>query len=67
MFFYPKTLKVYQFIASNWDLKEALLALGVADIPVCSSNLVSIENFNSLIFFQKQIYLNILNGITFQP
>ena len=43
--FYLQMLKVYQFIASNWDLKETPLALGVADTPVCSSNLVSIGNF----------------------
>ena len=45
--FYLQMLKVYQFIASNWDLKETPLALGVADTPVCSSNLVSIGNFKS--------------------
>ena len=45
--FYLQMLKVYQFIASNWDLKETPLALGVADTPVCSSNLVSIGNFEN--------------------
>lgn len=44
-------LKVYQFIASNRDLKETPLALGVADTPVCSSNLQKKDNF-SIAFIQ---------------
>ena len=43
--YYLQMLKVYQFIASNRDLKETPLALGVADASVCSSNLVSIRPF----------------------
>ena len=52
-------LKVYQFIASNRDLKETPLALGVADTPVCSSNLVSFKNFEVSRFFSK---INLLSA-----
>ena len=58
--FYLQMLKVYQFIASNWDLKETPLALGVADTPVCSSNLVSIGNFMFLSTLSQ--WLKLLNG-----
>ncbi|PFX32622.1 hypothetical protein AWC38_SpisGene2554 [Stylophora pistillata] len=39
-------LKVHQFIASNWDLKETSLILGVADTTVCSSDLQKKDNFS---------------------
>ena len=55
-------LRVYQFIASNRDLKETPLALGVADTPVCSSNLVSIQNFN---FFLKKKLVSVSGWGTF--
>ena len=55
-------LRVYQFIASNWDLKETSLALGVADTPVCSSNLVSTQNFN---FFLKKKLVSVSGWGTF--
>ena len=41
-------LNVYNFIASNWILKETPLAFGMTDIPSCSSNLVcNMNNFKA--------------------
>ena len=53
--YYLQMLRVYQFIASNRDLKETPLALGVADASVCSSNLVRIKEFNFFIHFKLTI------------
>ncbi|PFX32621.1 hypothetical protein AWC38_SpisGene2557 [Stylophora pistillata] len=50
-------LKVYQFIASNWDLKETPLALGVADTPVCSSSLQKKDNL-SIAFMQLHNFIH---------
>ncbi|PFX32617.1 hypothetical protein AWC38_SpisGene2553 [Stylophora pistillata] len=54
-------LMIYQFIASNWDLKETVLALGKANTPVCSSNLQKKENltiaFIQLYNFIHPLYL----------
>ena len=66
--YYLQMLKVYQFIASNRDLKETPLALGVADASVCSSNLVSIKDFNFFIHFKLTIndfsshYIDLFNA-----
>ncbi|PFX32623.1 hypothetical protein AWC38_SpisGene2555 [Stylophora pistillata] len=50
-------LKVYQFIASNWDLKETPLALGVADTPVCSASLQKKDNL-SIAFMQVYNFIH---------
>ncbi|PFX32620.1 hypothetical protein AWC38_SpisGene2556 [Stylophora pistillata] len=50
-------LKVYQFIASNWDLKETSLVLGVADTPVCSSSLQKKDNL-SIAFMQLYNFIH---------
>ncbi|PFX11257.1 hypothetical protein AWC38_SpisGene25130 [Stylophora pistillata] len=50
-------LKFYQFIASNWDLKETPLALGVADTPVCSPSLEKNDNL-SIAFIQLYNFIH---------